>query len=90
MLPSLRTTRWPGTKSGNRGAPVYVANSKGGPHADVSVSGDSPGRYSDGEMAHQAYTLHKDDDWGQAGTMVRKVLDDAARDRLVSNIVRQG
>jgi catalase len=35
-----------------------------------------------------AYTLHEqDDDWGQAGTMVREVLDDAARERLVSNIV---
>jgi catalase len=25
--------------------------------------------------------------WGQAGTLVRKVMDDAARDRLVSNVV---
>jgi len=34
-----------------------------------------------------AYSLHEqDDDWGQAGTMVREVLDDAARGRLVSNI----
>ena len=32
--------------------------------------------------------LHaEDDDWGQAGTMVREVLDDAARDRLVDNVV---
>ena len=38
-------------------------------------------------MIHAAYTLHaEDDDWGQAGTMVREVLDDAARDRLVSNV----
>jgi len=29
----------------------------------------------------------QDDDWGQAGTMVREVLDDAARERLVTNIV---
>ena len=29
----------------------------------------------------------EDDDFGQAGTMVRRVLDDAARARLVSNIV---
>lgn len=72
----------------NPGDPVYVPNSKGGPHADVSVSGESPTWYSDGEMVHQAYTLRKDDDdWGQAGTLVRKVLDDAARDRLVSNVV---
>jgi catalase len=37
---------------------------------------------------HAAYTPHKeDDDFGQAGTLVRKVMDDAARDRLVSNVV---
>ncbi|WP_420879755.1 catalase [Rhodococcus sp. (in: high G+C Gram-positive bacteria)] len=72
----------------NPGDPVYVPNSKGGPHADSSVSGESPSWYSDGEMVHQAYTLRKDDDdWSQAGTMVREVLDDAARERLASNIV---
>jgi catalase len=39
-------------------------------------------------MVHAAYTLHaEDDDWGQAGTLVREVLDDAERDRLVSNVV---
>ena len=39
-------------------------------------------------MVHAAQTLHaEDDDWGQAGTLVREVMDDAARDRLVSNIV---
>ena len=43
---------------------------------------------SDGEMVRAAYTLRPDDDdWGQAGTLVRDVLDDAARDRLVSNVV---
>jgi catalase len=35
-----------------------------------------------------AYVPHQeDDDFGQAGTMVREVLDDAARERLVTNIV---
>ena len=35
-----------------------------------------------------AYTLRKDDDdFVQAGTLVRKVMDDAQRDRLVSNVV---
>jgi catalase len=35
-----------------------------------------------------AYTPRaEDDDWGQPGTMVREVLDDAARQRLVDNIV---
>jgi catalase len=39
-------------------------------------------------MVRSAYTLHEqDDDWGQPGTLVREVLDDAARERLVSNVV---
>lgn len=38
-------------------------------------------------MVRAAYTLRAaDDDWGQAGTMVREVLDDAARAPLVSNV----
>jgi catalase len=68
--------------------PVYAPNSKGGPAADVARYGEPAGWHTDGEMVHAAYTLRaEDDDWGQAGTMVRKVLDDAARQRLVSNIV---
>jgi catalase len=40
----------------------------------------------DGDMVRAASTLRRDDDdWGQAGTLVREVLDDPARDRLVSN-----
>ena len=43
---------------------------------------------SDGDMVRTAYTLRPDDDdWGQAGTLVREVMDDDARDRLVDNIV---
>ena len=39
-------------------------------------------------MVRSAYTLHaEDDDWGQPGTLVREVLDDAARQRLVGNVV---
>jgi catalase len=38
-------------------------------------------------MERAAYTLHaEDDDWGQPGTLVRDVMDDAARARLVHNI----
>jgi catalase len=67
--------------------PVYAPNSKGGPAADTEHN-PVVGWYSDGEMVRTAYTLHEqDDDWGQAGTMVREVLDDAARDRLVDNVV---
>ena len=37
---------------------------------------------------HTAYEQHaEDDDWSQPSTLVREVMDDAARDRLVSNIV---
>jgi catalase len=44
--------------------------------------------YADGDTVRKAYTLPtEDDDFGQAGTLVRHVLDDAARARLVSNIV---
>jgi catalase len=67
--------------------PVYAPNSKGGPQADTARYGAPAGWYTDGEMVHAAYTLRADDDdWGQAGTLVREVLDDAARQRLVSNI----
>lgn len=68
--------------------PVYVPNSKGGPHADTTASGPVVGWHTDGEMVRTAYTLRPDDsDFGQAHTLVRDVLDDAARDRLVSNVV---
>ena len=68
--------------------PVYAPNSYGGPKADPSRTDDAGLWYADGDMVRKAYTLRKDDDdWGQAGTLVREVMDDAARDRLVSNIV---
>jgi catalase len=67
--------------------PVYAPNSKGGPSADGEHYAP-PSWYADGEFMRSAYVSHaEDDDWGQAGTLVRDVLDDAARDRLVSNIV---
>jgi catalase len=68
--------------------PVYAPNSKDGPRADTGRYGEPAGWYADGNMVHAAQTLHaEDDDWGQAGTLVRVVMDDAQRDRLVSNIV---
>jgi catalase len=67
--------------------PVYAPNSKGGPRADGEHHAP-PSWYADGEIMRSAYAAHaEDDDWGQARTMVREVLDDAARGRLVSNIV---
>ena len=68
--------------------PVYAPNSKGGPRADADRYGEPAGWHTDGELVRGAYSLHaEDDDWGQAGTLVREVMDDAERDRLVSNIV---
>jgi catalase len=67
--------------------PVYAPNSKGGPRADTERYGETAGWHSGGEMVRAGYVSHEqDDDWGQAGTMVRDVLDDAARDRLVDNV----
>src|SRR5712671_523660 len=71
----------------NRTDPVYFPNSKGGPQAD-SEHYQPPSWYADGDLVRAAYVEHaEDDDWGQPGTLVREVMDDAARDRLVSNIV---
>ncbi|WP_328357729.1 catalase [Streptomyces sp. NBC_00445] len=68
------------------GAP-YAPNSYGGPAAAVQQFGDVAGWQAAGEMVREAYKLHReDDDFGQPGTMVRQVLDDAARGRLVSNV----
>jgi catalase len=68
--------------------PVYAPNSKGGPRADTVRYGEPAGWHTDGDMVRAAQTLHaEDDDWGQANTLVRVVMDDAQRDRLVSNIV---
>ncbi len=68
--------------------PVYAPNSFGGPQADPRAHGNDQGWESDGVLVRSAVTLHaEDDDFGQPGTLVRDVLDDDARDRLVSNIV---
>src|SRR5271163_4956507 len=71
----------------NRTDPVYFPNSKGGPQAD-SEHHKPASWYADGEIMRAAYVEHaEDDDWSQPGTLVREVMDDAARERLVSNIV---
>jgi len=70
----------------NASDPVYAPNSYGGPKADPSRTNEVLW-HSDGEMVRAAYTLRSDDDdYSQAGVMVREVLDDAARARLVSNV----
>ncbi|MFC9236844.1 catalase [Streptomyces decoyicus] len=71
----------------SRAARPYAPNSYGGPAADTLRYGEPAGWQTGGEMVREAYTLRRDDDdFGQPGTMVRQVLDDAARDRLVGNV----
>lgn len=65
--------------------PTYAANSGGRPYADNDgVAAD--GWEADGEMIRAAQTLRQDDDFGQAGQLVREVFDDAARDRFVETV----
>lgn len=67
--------------------PVYAPNSKGGPSALYPGQGE-PQWAANGEILRSAYVDHpEDDDWGQAGTLVREVFDDDARERFVDNVV---
>jgi len=68
--------------------PVYAPNSYGGPAADTARYGEPAGWHANGDIVRASYVRHtEDDDWGQPGTMVRDVLDDGQRERLVNNIV---
>jgi len=68
--------------------PVYAPNSKGGPKADSERYREREVWNASGEFIRVAYTKRKDDDdFVQPGNLVRKVMDDAQRDRLVSNVV---
>ncbi|MFG1930043.1 catalase [Mycobacterium sp. NPDC048908] len=70
----------------NASDPVYAPNSYGGPQADPARTAEARW-YADGEMVRTAYTLRsEDDDWTQAGVLVRDVMDAAARSRLVGNV----
>ncbi|HYR16262.1 MAG TPA: catalase [Mycobacterium sp.] len=70
----------------NAADPVYAPNSYSGPKADPQRAAEVHW-YTDGDMVRSAYTLRPDDDdWGQANTLVRQVMDAAARERLVTNV----
>ena len=66
--------------------PVYAPNSFGRGYADeVGVAED--GWEADGAMVRQAYTLREDDDdFGQAGALVREVWDDEQRATFVRTV----
>jgi catalase len=68
--------------------PVYAPNTYGGPQADPERYPEHAVWEEDIEMVRSAYTLREeDDDFGQARTLVREVIDDEARTRLVNNII---
>jgi catalase len=70
--------------SGNQ--PVYAPNSAGRPFSDLTGPVEDSWE-ADGEFTREAYTLRPDDgDFNQAGTMVREVWDDAARERFVETV----
>ncbi|WP_131105041.1 catalase [Ornithinimicrobium sufpigmenti] len=66
--------------------PTYVTNSYGRPWSDQEGPVEN-GWEADGALVRQAYQLREDDDdFGQAGTLVREVFDDAQRERLVQTV----
>jgi catalase len=68
--------------------PVYAPNSYGGPEADPEAAGAVAWSVATGELGRFAYEKHaEDDDFGQAGSLYRQVMDDVDRDHLVANIV---
>jgi catalase len=72
----------------NPGDPVYAPNTAGGPHADAALAGETASAYgATGEVLRSAYAPHsQDDDFGQPGTLLRKVMDDPQRERFVGNV----
>ena len=70
----------------NPGDPVYAPNSVGGPVADGSLFEGESYQVS-GDIIRNAYTLRRDDDFGQPRALWDSVLSDTDRDNLVSNIV---
>jgi len=67
--------------------PVYAPNSKGGPRADPARHPVVEKWRADGEFVRAAYTKRPDDDdFSQPRALLTKVMDDAARERFVSNV----
>ncbi len=70
--------------------PVYAPNGFGGPVADPGVALEGSWA-SDGELVRAAASLHaEDDDFGQAGTLYRRVFTDEQRRRFLTTLTGQG
>ena len=83
---TTRKTEPRATTSSSATTPVYAPNSVGGPRRSTRGARQRlPAGRATASSCARPPTLHaEDDDFGQAGTLVREVLDDAARDRLVA------
>ena len=68
--------------------PVYAPSSYDGPAADPTLVDEGTGYASAGDAVRADYVRHaEDDDFVQGRTLVRDVMDDAQRARLVDNVV---
>ncbi|WP_041521924.1 catalase [Gilvimarinus agarilyticus] len=68
--------------------PVYAPNSKGGPSAQPEEYPAEQAWGGEGDLVRKAYTLREDDDdFSQPRALINEVMDDAARERLVNNVV---
>jgi catalase len=69
--------------------PPYAPNSYGGPVADEEAAGAVMWDVHGGSLGRTATDKHRDDDdFGQAGSLYRNVLDDSERDALATNVIR--
>ncbi len=67
-------------------APTYAPNSEGRGYADLTGPAED-GWETDGAMVRSASELRaEDDDFGQAGTLVREVWNDEQREEFVQNV----
>jgi catalase len=68
--------------------PVYAPNSYFGPRADPARAAQPAWPVEAGQIGHYEYEPHRDDDdFIQAGTLYRDVMDNNDREHLITNIV---
>jgi len=68
--------------------PVYAPNSYFGPQANPARAAQPAWPVEAGRLGHYDYEPHRDDDdFIQAGTLYRDVMDNSDREHLVTNIV---
>lgn len=68
--------------------PVRARDYLGSPDTDSQPYPERRAWTVDGEVVLAAYShLKDDDDWDQVGALIREILDDDGRQRLISNLV---